>query len=135
MRTFGLAFGMVFGVGLVLAQAAVADERMERLERSLQMLAPGERLEQLCNYVAMQQIRQDDKNFRPDRTVANAAAEPREKGDTIEAKGAAFRSRGKWYALSYTCSATPDRSAVTAFRYTVGGEIPETKWAGYGLWQ
>ena len=105
---------LAVGAGLMLAQAAVADERLERLERSLQLLAPEERLEQLCNYIAMQQIRQDDKNFRPDRTVANAAAEPTEKGDTIEAKGAAFRSRGKWYALSYTCSATPDRSAVFA---------------------
>ena len=129
------ALGLAFGVCLVLAQGAMADERLERLERSLQMLAPEERLEQLCNYTAMQQIRQDDKNFRPDRTVANAAAEPREKGDTIEAKGAAFRSGGKWYALTYTCTANPDRTAVTAFRYTVGGEIPETKWAGYGLWQ
>jgi len=135
MRALELVMGLSVGAGLVFAQAAAADERLERLERSLQMLAPEERLEQLCNYTAMQHIRQDDKNFRPDRTVANAAAEPREKGDTIEAKGAAFRSRGKWYTLSYTCTATPDRSAITAFRYTVGPEIPETKWAGYGLWQ
>jgi len=132
MRALGLAFGALMAL---VAQGAFADERQERLERSLQMLAPEERLEQLCNYTAMQQIRQDHKDFRPDRTVANAIAESRERGDTLEAKGAAFRSRGRWYALSYMCSSTPDRMAVTGFRYSLGTEIPETKWAGYGLWQ
>ena len=129
MRALGLAIGAAI---ILAAQAAVADERFER---SLQMLAPPERLEQLCGYTAMQRIRQDDKNFRPDRTVANAMSEPREQSDTLEVKGGAFRSRGKWYALSYTCTTTPDRMAVTAFHYTVGPEIPETKWAAYGLWQ
>ena len=99
------------------------------------MLAPAERLEQLCGYTAMTRIRLDDKSFRPDRTVANAMTEPRVLNDTIEVKGGAFRSRGKWFALSYSCTATPDRMAVVAFGYTIGPEIPETKWAGFGLWQ
>jgi hypothetical protein len=129
MRTLVLAIG---AAGIMVTQAAIADER---LERSLHMLALPERLEQLCGYTAMQRIRQGDKNFRPDRTVANAISEPREHGDTLEATGGAFRSRGKWYALSYTCTTTPDRMAVTSFHYTIGAEIPETKWAGYGLWQ
>jgi len=129
MRVLGLAIGVG---AIVVAQAAGADERFAK---SLQMLAPPERLEQLCGYTAMTRIRQDDKSFRPDRTVANAMAEPRVQNDTIEVKGGAFRSRGKWFALSYSCTATPDRMAVVAFGYTIGPEIPETKWAGFGLWQ
>ena len=129
MRTLGLAIGAAM---IVAAPAAVADARFER---SLQKLAPAERLEQLCGYTAMTRIRQDDKAFRPDRTVANAMAEPRVNADTIEVKGGAFRSRGKWFALSYSCTATPDRMAVVEFRYTIGPEIPATKWAGFGLWQ
>jgi hypothetical protein len=129
MRVLGLAIGIS---AIVVAQAAGADERFAR---SLQMLAPAERLEQLCGYTAMTRIRQDDKSFRPDRTVANAMTEPREQNDTIEVKGGAFRSRGKWFALSYNCTATPDRMAVVAFSYTIGPEIPETKWASFGLWQ
>ena len=129
MRVLGLAIGIS---AIVVAQAVGADERFAK---SLQMLAPAERLEQLCGYTAMTRIRQDDKNFRPDRTVANAMTEPREQNDTIEVKGGAFRSRGKWFALSYSCTATPDRMAVVAFSYTIGPEIPETKWAGFGLWQ
>ena len=129
MRVLGLAIAVT---AIVVGQAAASDERFAR---SLQMLAPAERLEQLCGYTAMKRIRQDDKSFRPDRTVANAMAEPLEHNDTLESKGGAFRSRGKWYALSYSCTATPDRMAVTDFHYTIGAEIPETKWAGYGLWQ
>ena len=129
MRVLGLAIGVG---AIVVAQAASADERFAR---SLQMLAPPERLEQLCGYTAMTRIRQDDKSFRPDRTVANAMTEPREQNDTIEVKGGAFRSRGKWYGLSYSCTATPDRMAVVTFSYTIGPEIPQTQWAGYGLWQ
>jgi hypothetical protein len=52
----------------------------------------------------------------------------------IEAKGAAFRSRKKWYALSYRCAADAERLKVLSFHYTIGEEIPEDKWAAYGLW-
>lgn len=129
MRAFGLVFGAAM---LVAAQAAAAENRFER---ALKMLAPDERLEQLCDFTAMARIRKEAKQFRPDRALANATAEPRIHDHTIEAKGGAFRSRGKWYALSFACTATPDHMAVVSFRYTIGPEIPETKWASDGLWQ
>jgi hypothetical protein len=37
--------------------------------------------------------------------------------------------------MSYSCSATPDHMKVLSFRLSIGDEIPETKWAAYGLWQ
>ena len=130
MRVFFLATAAILSLA---APAALADERFDR---SLQMLALPERLEQLCGYTAMQRIRQSDKNLHPDRTVANAMSEPVViKDDTLEVKGGAFRSRHKWYSLAYSCTATPDHMAVTAFQFKIGDEIPETKWAGYGLWQ
>jgi hypothetical protein len=98
------------------------------------MLAPEERLEQLCDYTAMARIRKEIKDFKPDRALVSATAEPRIRADTIEVKGGAFRSRGKWYALSFTCTATPDHMEVVAFRYTIGPEIPEANWAADGLW-
>ena len=45
-----------------------------------------------------------------------------------------LRGRGKWYALSFTYTATPDHMEVVAFRYTIGPEIPEANWAADGLW-
>jgi hypothetical protein len=37
--------------------------------------------------------------------------------------------------MSYSCAATADHMQVLSFKLTIGAEIPETKWAGYGLWQ
>jgi hypothetical protein len=129
MRTFGLTIG---AVALFGGQAMAADNR---IERALQMLAPAERLEQLCDFTAMARIRKESAEFRPDRAVANATAEPQASNDTIEAQGAAFRSRGKWYALSFACTASSDHMTVVAFRYRIGAEIPEAKWVSDGLWQ
>jgi len=128
MRAFGLA---LVAATISAATAMAADGRFER---SLKMLAPEERLEQLCDYTAMTRIRNEQKQFRPDRAVANATAEPKASGDTLEVSGGAFRSHKKWYALSYRCTATPDRMSVVAFRFTIGDEIPEAKWSTYGLW-
>jgi hypothetical protein len=127
------AFGLAIGLGLLVATQAAAAEN--RFERALQMLAPDERLEQLCDYTAMARIRKETGNFRPDRAVANATAPPLIRDHTIEAKGGAFRSRGKWYALSFACTASPDHMAVVSFHYTIGAEIPEAKWASDNLWQ
>ena len=129
MKVSGLAIVAV----TVFAAHAVAAET--RFERSLKMLAPAERLEQLCDYTAMKNIRRDARHFRPDRAVANATSDVQHKNDTIVAKGGAFRSRGKWYELSYTCKAEPEHLKIVSFHYTIGQEIPEEKWASYGLWQ
>jgi hypothetical protein len=63
MRACGLA---VVAATISVAAAGAADGRFER---SLQMLAPAERLEQLCDYTAMTRIRTEKKEFRPDRAV------------------------------------------------------------------
>ena len=119
-------------IGAILTLAAPAVAADDKFERSLKMLDPIDRLEQLCDFTAMQSIRKDQAAFRPDRAVAGN--EPRIKGDTIEAKVGAFRSKKKWYVLSYSCTAAPDHLSVTAFKYKIGDEIPEANWASYGLW-
>lgn len=124
--------GMAIGAAMVIATQAAASDA--RFEKSLQKLEPAERLEQLCDYTAMIQIRRESKNFRPDRAVANAMSEAQITKDTVQAKSGAFRSRGKWYSLAYSCTANPEHLKVLTFRYTIGSEIPETKWASYGLW-
>ncbi len=122
----------VWVIGVLVATQAIAAEN--RLERSLGKLAPEERIEQLCDFTAMSRIRKESGSFRPDRAVANATAEPKLRDHTIEAKGGAFRSRGKWYGLSYVCTATPDHMSVLSFRYTIGTQIPEGEWAADKLW-
>lgn len=124
---------LTIGATLILASPAAAIDA--RFERSLRRLAPIDRLEQLCDYVAMQRIRKEHKPFRPDRAVAGARSAAKIDDHTVVAKGGAFRSRKKWYALSYTCTAASDHMAVISFSYKIGSEIPEEKWASYGLWE
>ncbi len=126
----------VLGLGICVATVCVAHAAAAdaRFERSLKMLAPNERLEQLCDYTAMTHIRKDAGHYSPDRAVASAGGDVKVKNNSIEAKNGAFRSRGKWYALSYSCSTSPDHLNVLSFHYTIGHEIPESKWAALGLW-
>ncbi len=121
----------LIGAILVLTGSSFAADG--KFERSLKMLDPVDRLEQLCDYTAMQAIRKDHSPFRPDRAVAGN--KPYIKGHTIEAKVGAFRSKKKWYALSYSCTAAPDHLSVTSFQYKIGAESPEASWSSYGLWE
>jgi hypothetical protein len=121
---------------VLLSLAIVGSASAEsRLERTLKMLTPTDRMAQLCDVTAMTSIRKDNRQYRPDRAVANARVDVKITGDTIEAKGGAFRSRGKWYAMSYTCKTNAEHLSVLSFTYKVGAEIPQEKWAAYGLWQ
>jgi hypothetical protein len=124
---------LTLGLGLLTFTVSAAAETP--FERSLLRLAPGERLVQLCDYTAMKRIRHDHRQFRPDRAVADANGDPIVNKNTVIAKGGAFRSRKKWYTLSFRCTASPDNMKVLSFSYKIGGEIPEDKWAAYGLWQ
>jgi len=124
--------GLVLAVLVVTAVTAYAGNT--RFERSLQALAPSARLEQICDYTAMTKIRAAGEH-RPDRAVGYAISEGKVTDNTLVADGAAFRSRKKWYRLSYTCKTTPDRMKVLSFDYKIGPEIPEEKWSAYGLWR
>lgn len=131
MRFFVPALALV--VVSINQSSAQAPNINARLEHSLKMLEPSERLEQLCGVAAMSAIRKDLKEFRPDRAIANAREEAKLKGDNLQADGAAFRSRKKWYELSFSCTGDAEHMKVLSFSYKVGPEIPESQWAGYNL--
>lgn len=109
--------------------------RAARIEESLRHLAPKERMVQLCDLVAMRRIRKELPEFRPDRAVADAIVPTVVDAHQVTAPGGALRSDRKWYALSYTCTLAPDDMKVLSFSYRIGAEIPQSKWAGYGLWE
>jgi hypothetical protein len=129
MRLLALTIATVL---VTSAQAAGPDSHFEKV---LKLLEPVDRLEQLCDYTAMVTIRKDQRKFHPDRAVASAISPPKIAANSIEAKGGAFRSRKRWYEMSYSCTTTPDHMQVLSFHLSVGQEIPENKWAAYGLWQ
>jgi hypothetical protein len=116
---------------LCVSQCAAAGD--SRILNMLRMLDPSARLEQVCDMAAMAQIKRDQGQYKPDRAMAAALAEPKVSATGIEARGAAFRSGGKWFQLSYVCRTTPDRMQVTSFEYRIGAAIPQDKWDTYGL--
>jgi hypothetical protein len=105
----------------------------ERLLASLRKLDPDTRLEQVCDLEAMNQVNQ--QGFAADRAKSDILSRPRHNGDTLTANGGAFRSRGKWYRLSFVCQGSRDHLHVTSFQYRVGSAIPEAKWPSLGLWR
>ncbi len=102
--------------------------------KGLRELDLGARLEQRCDYEAMQRIAHDQKKYSPDRVVAGATEATEVDGDLLTGDGAAFRSKGKWYSLSFVCKTSDDHMDVLDFSYRIGDLIPEDKWEEYGLW-
>ena len=135
MRMLALAIGTGIAIAAATLTTAHAAGLSADLQRVLKLLEPVDRLEQICDYTAMVQIRKDGRHFHPDRAVASATKKPKIGPNTIDAPGGAFRSRGHWYALSYSCVATPDDMKVTSLRLKIGKEIPEAEWGALGLWQ
>jgi hypothetical protein len=130
MRLLALAIAMTT---MTAAHADAAPDA--RILRTLKRLGPTDRIEQLCDYTAMLHIRKDARRYHPDRAVAGAVSEPKLGPNSIDAKGAAFRSRGHWYEMAYSCATTPDHLQVLKFSLSIGKEIPQSSWATYGLWQ
>ena len=80
------------------------------------------------------QFIKEDKKLPVDRALGQASSEPRTDGHKMTAKGAAYRSNGGWFGLSYVCEASPDHMKVLSFEYQTGDAIPKAKWEDYGLW-
>lgn len=106
-----------------------------RFAASLKRLDPQTRLEQVCDLEAMSRIDRDASPHHPDRAKTDVLSHPRHAGDTVTGTGGAFRSKGKWYAFSFTCKGSPDHMRVLSFSYRIGAAIPESKWAALGLWR
>ncbi|WP_213775941.1 DUF930 domain-containing protein [Bradyrhizobium sp. dw_78] len=115
-----------------LTPALAADPRFIA---SLKHLDPQVRLEQICDYEAMNRIGHGNSGFSPDRAKSDVMSAPRHLGDLLVGTGGAFRSAGNWYRFSFKCQASPDHLKVLSFEYQVGSIIPESKWNSYGLWR
>lgn len=104
-----------------------------QFQQALTRLDPQTRLEQVCDREAMKRIK-EEKKLPVDRAQGAASAEPKTDGHTLTAKGAAYRSKGAWYGLTFVCQASADHMKVLSFEYQTGEVIPKAKWEDYGLW-
>lgn len=115
------------------AAAILNEPGMAHIRKAFGTLAPSEKLMQLCNIEGLEQIRQAQRTADPDTLVSYAMSDPVTTGLTLSAAGGAFRSRRKWYGISFYCSVAPDLSAVTAFEFRLGEAIPPDQWEEHNL--
>jgi hypothetical protein len=111
----------------------LADPRSAKARKALGQLAPSERIVQLCNIEAMEQVHIWKTALKPDFLVAYAMADTELTGQKLKADGGAFRSKRRWYNIGFTCEVTPDLKKVVSFAFTVGREIPKSDWADHNL--
>lgn len=122
-------------VEAALVSSASATSPDDRFYASLRRLDPNTRLDQACDYEAMKRIDRDSSPYHPDRAKTDVISASQHIGDTVKGTGGAFRSKGQWYSFSFACTGSPDHLKVLSFTYKIGQLIPESKWAGYGLWR
>jgi len=123
-------------LGLSDAGAFARDTRVDAgFYDSLKRLDPATRLDEICDYEAMVRIDGDPSPYHPDRAKAEVLSTPQRTANSLITSGGAFRSDGRWYALSYTCKTTADHLKVTYFAYHIGKLIPASEWSKYGLWR
>ncbi|GHB42193.1 hypothetical protein GCM10007094_34250 [Pseudovibrio japonicus] len=122
----------VIAQSLQLGRLLDAPENRE-LKESLVLFDPSEQREQLCNLEVMEQIQLWNGSFNPERVVAFAYKDPVAFADTVTAEGAAFRSKGEWYHLSYKCTWDPSTNLVTALEFLAGELIPHSEWDDHFL--
>jgi hypothetical protein len=118
----------------LLSAKTLSDPRSWQARSALQQLSGTDRLEQICNLEAMEQLHAWDSSFLADAVVAYATAETRLTGRTTDAPGVAIRSRGHWYAIGYTCTMSANAEEVTAFEFQMGTEIPQEQWSEHSLY-
>ena len=115
------------------AGSLLVEPESARLRQAMRALADPERIVQLCDIEAMEQVRRARPDYDPDMVVPYAMAQTDMRDGMLIATGGAFRSRREWYALSFRCTPAADFSHVEAFEFTLGEQIPHELWEEHYL--
>ena len=105
-----------------------------RLRPQFDRLEYDTRLEEVCGTEVGLRISREQSGFVVNKVVADTFRNDVQIGNKIIAKGAAFRSQGKWYHLSFECETGPHHMDVHKMKYAVGDEIPRSQWVRHYLY-
>jgi hypothetical protein len=103
------------------------------VRKTLPTLDPYERMTQLCNIEATEQIRSAVHGSNPETIAASAFAETMLKDGVLSAPGAAYRSHHTWFFMQYACAVRPDFAGVASFRFSLGAPVPRDQWDSHDL--
>lgn len=127
-RTIGVFVVLVLSASVAFA---LSDDK---LNGQLMKLDPLTRLEQTCDTEVMLQINRDIEKLSVDKVIAYSFSDPVVGENSIKAPGAAFRSRGKWYHLSFDCRTGPRHLDAHRLDYKIGPMVPRSEWQQYYLY-
>lgn len=118
-----------------LYSTAILDNpKSRKAKMRLRQLVSEDRMIQLCNLEALEQVHRWNPSLKPDFLVAYAKSDVRLTGrQAIEADGGAFHDGNRWYEIRFRCETTTDMTSVIAFEFAVGREIPRSHWETYSL--
>lgn len=117
----------------LFAGSILADPANRRIREALPTLERSERIIQLCNLEAFEQLRLAAPDTAPDYVVTYAYGNPTVTGYTLDAPGAAYHEGTSWHHVRLSCTVGPDYAAVTDFRFEIGEVIPPSEWEDHFL--
>lgn len=117
-------------VATLFPQAVSASES---IKRQFLRLDPATRVEQACGWEVQQRINREEGDNHADRVVSYSFSDMTINGQHIKAPGAAIRSHGKWYRLSFDCRTDQTLVNVKELNYKVGAEVPRSVWSDHYL--
>ncbi|HWT56498.1 MAG TPA: DUF930 domain-containing protein, partial [Rhizobium sp.] len=117
----------------LFSDKVLADPRSRGAREALRGLAGSERNLQLCDLEALEQVRRARPDMRPDTLAPYAMAPEKVSGNSVEVRGGAFRSKGKWYNIQFKCGLDAGSGKVASFAFLVGDAIPPGEWQAHDL--
>lgn len=115
----------------LLAPGAAAGK--DAMKEQFMMLDPATRIEQACAHEVQLHINDKEGDVHVDRIVTYSFSEPEVADKSVEAPGAAIRSHGGWYHLSFSCKTDETLVNVLQLDYVFGEAIPKSLWEDHLL--
>src|SRR5690606_37626656 len=104
-----------------------------QVRETLPLLAPDERIVQLCNIEALEQIRIANAGRFPDSLDTSAFEETGISNGKLSAPLGAYRADRKWFYVTFECTPGPDLESVVEFTFDLGDEVPQELWEEHEL--
>lgn len=115
----------------MLSAGALANPRSRKARQQLRTFSAGERIVQLCNIEAMEQVHAMQPALLPEAVSPYAFQELKLRGGSVVADGAAFYGGHQWYGLRFACEVRAEK--VVSFAFRVGQPIPRRQWEEHDL--
>lgn len=124
--------------GMITAEVLFAgdilkDPQFREVAETLPLLETTERVTQLCNIEALEQLRLLHPDTAPDSLDPSAMAPTSVVGNTLQATGGAYRMDRRWYEVSLVCTVADDYLSVMALEFSPGSPIPREQWESHNL--